>query len=76
MEIATTDARTMIATPIFLYPLLKRSTQRFKEAGRRVKLVNIKRNLYNGTLRYLCIFQGEDAEQGYFQDDRFLGDNY
>lgn len=54
----------------------KAMEKRFKEAGRRIKLIDTRRNPYNGTLRYLCIFQGEDAQQGYFQDARFPGDNY
>ncbi len=43
--------------------------EKFKRQGRKVTLKEVKRNLNPGaTLQYICIFVGEDAQVGYYQD--------
>jgi hypothetical protein len=45
---------------------------KFKQQGRRIKLVDIQRSTNPGAvLQYICIFEGEDAQQGYFEDTRY-----
>lgn len=43
--------------------------RRFRQQGRRVQLVE--RRYVGGQLPYLCIFEGEDAQSGYFDDNRY-----
>lgn len=43
--------------------------RRFREQGRRIQLVE--RRYVGGQLPYLCIFEGEDAQAGYFEDNRY-----
>lgn len=45
---------------------------RFKQNGRRVELVDTRRSTNPGAiLKWICIFEGEDADQGYFEDKRY-----
>lgn len=43
--------------------------RKFRKQGRRIQLVE--RRYVGGQLRYLCIFEGEDAQPGYFDDNRY-----
>lgn len=50
----------------------KEMETRFKQQGRNVKLTRVERNLSPGaTLRFICVFEGDDAEEGYFEDTRY-----
>lgn len=45
---------------------------RFQRQGRRVRLVETRRSANSGAiLRWICIFEGEDADQGYFEEKRY-----
>jgi|SRR5579885_1391286 len=46
----------------------QRIAARFKRAGRRVRLVDVQPNHLGsgGVLEYICIFEGEDAEEGWY----------
>lgn len=45
---------------------------KFLREGRRITLVRVERSTNPGaTLQYTCIFEGEDADQGYFEDKRY-----
>ncbi len=41
----------------------------FRQQGRRLRLVE--RRFVGGQLPYLCIFEGVDAQPGYFDDNRY-----
>lgn len=44
----------------------------FLRQGRRIRLVRVDRSTNPGaTLQYTCIFEGEDADQGYFEEKRY-----
>lgn len=46
--------------------------QKFKQQGRKVKLARIIRNPNPGAaLLYVCVFEGEDAKPGYYEDYRY-----
>jgi hypothetical protein len=50
----------------------KRMEARFKQAGRKIRLTDVKPNLNRGaTLFWICWFKGEDAQEGYFEDTRY-----
>jgi hypothetical protein len=52
--------------------LCNRMAERFKREGRKVELVDIQRNPNPGAmLPFLCIFEGEDAKAGYYNDRRY-----
>ncbi|KAM3112781.1 hypothetical protein [Phormidesmis sp. 146-33] len=45
---------------------------KFKRQGRRVTLKRVEQSTNPGAvLQYICIFEGEDAEQGYFEEKRY-----
>jgi hypothetical protein len=45
---------------------------RFKRQGRQVELVEVKASDNPGaTLKFTCIFEGKDAQEGWFEDSRF-----
>lgn len=51
----------------------QKMAKRFREDGRNVKLVDIKPNPYGHggfQLRFICIFEGPDAQPGYFSRDK------
>ena len=44
----------------------------FQRQGRRVTLVDTRRSTNPGAiLRWICVFEGEDADQGYFEEKRY-----
>ncbi len=48
----------------------KEMEQKFQRQGRRVRLVDVRRSTNRGAvLRYICVFEGEDATPGYY--DRY-----
>lgn len=58
----------------------RRMAERFLREGRRVRLIRIAPNPFNkggGVLRYICIFDGEDASPTAtpFEDNRFPKDD-
>ncbi len=47
--------------------------KRFREDGRNVRLIDIRPNPYGHggfQLRFICIFEGPDAQPGYFSRDK------
>lgn len=57
---------------VTLFNKCREMLQRFKREGRKINLVDIQRNPNPGaTLRFICIFEGEDAEEGYYHDTRY-----
>jgi hypothetical protein len=53
--------------------------RKFRRQGRRLKLVDVQKNKYNlkgGVLRYLCIFEGDEAVDNWFDDNRQQQENY
>ena len=45
---------------------------KFQRDGRRIRLVDTRRSTNPGAvLRWICIFEGEDADQGYFEEKRY-----
>lgn len=45
-----------------------RMAERFRQAGRRVRLKRIDELNTNGVLKYVCVFQGEGAEDDWYGD--------
>lgn len=46
--------------------------QKFQRQGRRIRLVETKRSNNPGAvLRWMCVFQGEDAQTGYYDERRY-----
>jgi len=46
--------------------------ERFKREGRKLKLVRVDKSTNPGaTLQYICVFQGEGATTGYFDEKRY-----
>ena len=46
--------------------------ENFQQQGRRIRLVRVDRSISPGAvLQYICIFEGEDADQGYFEEKRY-----
>lgn len=47
--------------------------KRFKAQGRNIRLAKIKRNDIGtgGVLQWMCIFEGDDAQTGWFEDRRY-----
>jgi hypothetical protein len=49
--------------------------ERFRREGRRIRLVEARRVRNaardGGVIQYLCIFEGPDAEAGYYNDSRY-----
>jgi hypothetical protein len=46
--------------------------QTFKRQGRKLRLIRVDRlNNPGAVLRFLCIFEGEDAQTGYFDENRY-----
>lgn len=44
----------------------------FQQQGRRIRFVRVNKSTSPGAvLQYVCIFEGEDADQGYFEEKRY-----
>jgi hypothetical protein len=49
-----------------------RMERNFRRQGRRVRLVDVRRtNNPGAVLRFMCVFQGEDASAGWFDEKRY-----
>ena len=45
---------------------------KFQRDGRRIRLMDTRRSTSPGAiLRWICVFEGEDADQGYFEEKRY-----
>lgn len=53
------------------FPDCKRMAQRFKDEGRKVRLIRALPLDGDGPLKYMCIFDGEDVDNGVFEDNRY-----